>query len=310
MQGPLHINTPLFQIDASYSALKRPLLFKMDALQPTGSFKLRGVGLWCSRAVAQGARELVCSSGGNAGISAAYAAAKLGVAITVVVPETTSSHARAAIEAHGAAIRVHGSSFDHADEYARELAAQSGASYLHPFNDPLLWEGHATLIDEAVAAGAAFDCVITAVGGGGLLAGIVAGLKRNGLAHIPVIAVETVGAASLHASVVANQLVTLPAITSIATSLGARRVMQHALDLTKAFPIINLIVTDADAVTACLKFADYMRVLVEPACGAALAAVDVHSGRLLPFNRPLIEICGGCGTTLAQLTRWKQQFNL
>jgi L-serine/L-threonine ammonia-lyase len=310
MQGTMHIDTPLFQANASYSALQRPLLFKMDALQPTGSFKLRGVGFWCARAVDQGAQEIVCSSGGNAGISAAYAAAKLGVAVTVVVPETTSSQARAAIERHGAAIRVHGSSFDHADEHARELAARSGAFYLHPFNDPILWEGHATLIDEAVAAGAEFDCVITSVGGGGLLAGIVAGLERNGLSHLPVIAVETAGAASFYESVVAKRLVTLPAITSIATSLGARRVMQHVLDLSKAFPIINLIVTDADAVAACLKFADYTRVLVEPACGAALAVVDVHSDRLLPFNRPLIEICGGCGTTLAQLARWKQQFDL
>lgn len=306
----MHINTPLFEADASYSALQRPLLFKMDALQPTGSFKLRGVGLSCRRAVDQGAREILCASGGNAGISAAYAARKLGVPISIVVPETTSLQARVAIETHGAAIRVHGSSFDDADEYARKLAAQTGAFYLHPFNDPSLWDGHATLVDEAVAAGAVFDCVLTSVGGGGLLAGIVAGLARNDLAHIPVIAVETAGAASFYASVIAGELVTLPAITTIATSLGARRVMQHALDLTKTCPIISLVVTDADAIMACLKFADRMRVLVEPACGAALAAVDVHADKLRPFKRPLIEVCGGCGTSLAQLTRWQQQFDL
>lgn len=306
----MHTNTPLFETHASYSALQRPLLFKMDALQPTGSFKLRGVGLACTRAVDQGAREIVCASGGNAGISAAYAATRLGVPLSVVVPETTSPQARAAIETHGATVRVHGSSFDHADEYARKLAAQSDAFYLHPFNDPLLWDGHATLVDEAVAAGAVFDCVITSVGGGGLLAGIVAGLARNDLAHIPVIAVETAGAASFHASVAAGEVVTLPAITSIATSLGARRVMQHVLDLTRTRTIINLVVTDADAIMACLKFADRMRVLVEPACGAALAAVDVHAEKLSPFSRPLIEICGGYGTSLAQLSHWKQQFGL
>jgi hypothetical protein len=88
------------------------------------------------------------------------------------------------------------------------------------------------------------------------------------------------------------------------------KVMQHVLDLRKTFRIENLIVNDADAVAACLKFADYTPLLVESACGAALAAVDVHSNRLLPFKRPLVEICGGYGTTLAQLARWKQQFNL
>ncbi len=91
--------------------------------------------------------------------------------------------------------------------------------YVHPFDHPLLWDGHATLVDEVVARGVAFDCGVTNVGGG-LLVGIVAGLRRNGLAQVPVIAAETEGAASVHASVAAGEPVTLPAIASIACPVG------------------------------------------------------------------------------------------
>ncbi|MGO7426558.1 pyridoxal-phosphate dependent enzyme, partial [Rhizobium ruizarguesonis] len=182
------------------------------------------------------------------------------------------------------------------------------ATYVHPFDHPLLWDGHATLIDEVVAKGAKFDCVVTSVGGGGLLAGIVEGLKRNGLSDVPVIAVETEGAASLNASLRANERITLPAITSIANSLGARQVAQHVFDLPKHHPIESVVVSDADAVAACLKFADAQRILVEPACGAALAVADVHAGLLQRFDNPLIEVCGGIGVSLEKLAAWKEKF--
>jgi L-serine/L-threonine ammonia-lyase len=310
MTPNLHLTTPLLRADPAYSASSRPLWLKMDALQPSGSFKLRGVGRLCAHEVAHGAREIVCASGGNAGFAAAYAGRRLAVPVTIVVPETTSAEEQNAIAATGAVVQVHGTAFDEANVYALALAAQRRAAYVHPFDHPLLWDGHATLIDEIVAQGAAFDCVVTSVGGGGLLAGIVAGLRRNDLAHVPVIAVETEGAASLHASVATGERVTLPAITSIATSLGARRVAQHAFDLTRAHPITCVTVSDAQAVAGCLKFADAHRVLVEPACGAALAVADVHADLLARFERPLVEVCGGIGVSLGKLASWKQRFSL
>jgi L-serine/L-threonine ammonia-lyase len=309
MTEQMHTDTPLFELPPSYSASGKPLTLKMDALQASGSFKLRGVGLRCTRAVRNGATEIICASGGNAGFAAVYVANRLGVAVTIVLPETASPQARDAIAARGATIHVHGASFDDANAYALTLAAANpSAAYVHPFDDPELWEGNATLIDEVVRAGTSFDCVITSVGGGGLLAGIALGLERNGLADVPIIAVETEGAASLGASVAAGHLVTLPSIESIANSLGARTVAQHALDLATTRPITCVTVTDAQAVSACLKFADAVRVLVEPACGAALAVPDVHPELLGCFDHPLIEVCGGIGVSLDRLQEWKRSF--
>jgi L-serine/L-threonine ammonia-lyase len=280
----------------------------MDALQPSGSFKLRGVGRFCRHAVETGAAAIICASGGNAGFAASYAGRQLGVPVRIVVMTTTTAEAKRAIQALEAKVEVHGSVFDETDEYARGLAARTGAAYVHPFNHPLVWDGHATLVDEVVANGAEFDCVVTSVGGGGLLVGIVMGLRRNALSHIPVIAVETVGADSLHQSIAAGGLITLPAITSIATSLGARRVADEAFAVTKSHPVTSVTVTDAQAVAACLKFADEHRVLVEPACGAAIAVLDAHPELMARFERPLVEVCGGVGVSLRRLLEWKEMF--
>jgi L-serine/L-threonine ammonia-lyase len=306
---PLHLNTPLLPAPPQLFG-GRAAWLKMDALQPSGSFKLRGVGHLVQQRVAEGAKAVVCASGGNAGLAAALAARACGVPATVVVPQTTLPAVREAIVARGAQVHVHGSVWDEAHEHALALAAQLGAVYVHPFDDPLLWQGHASLVDEVVAAGAPFDAVVTSVGGGGLLAGIVEGLRRNGLAQVPVVAVETEGAASLAAALAAGKPVSLPAITSIATSLGARRVMQRAVDVAREHEVISVVVSDAQAVQGCMRLADALRVLVEPACGAAIAAVDAQPEVFSRFRAPLIEVCDGTGVTLAQLASWRTQFGL
>jgi L-serine/L-threonine ammonia-lyase len=306
---PLHLDTPLLHAPPELAGAGRRVWLKMDALQPSASFKMRGVGRLVQQRVAEGARAVVCASGGNAGMAAALAARACGVASTIVVPQTTPPPVREAIAARGAAVVVHGSVWDEAHAHALQLARELGAVYVHPFDDPLLWDGHATLIDEVVRAGARFDAVLTSVGGGGLLAGIVEGLQRNGLRRVPVIAVETEGAASFAAALAAGEPVTLPAITSIATSLGARRVMQRVVDLAREHEIVSVVVSDAQAVAACSRFADTMRVLVEPACGAALAALDLPAVQQR-FTQPLVEVCGGMGVTTARLAAWRTQLGL
>jgi L-serine/L-threonine ammonia-lyase len=302
--SPLHIQTPVLRAPPGLFAHPGPVWLKMDALQPSGSFKLRGVGRLVQQAVADGAREIVCASGGNAGFAAAYAAQAMGVPVTIVLPESSAKAVAETIAARGAHVIVHGASWDDAHAHATALADERGAAYVHPFDHPLLWDGHATLIDELVRDGIEFDAVVTSVGGGGLLAGIIEGLRRHGLHHVPVIAVETVGADSLHQSLAAGEAITLPAITSIATSLGARRVSDHALQLAREHPVTSVTVTDAQAVQACLRFADATRVLVEPACGAALAALDAHPGVFARLRAPLVEVCGGIGVTLGRLQSW------
>lgn len=300
MMKPLHLHTPLLR--AAPGLFSHPEVWlKMDALQPSGSFKLRGVGRLVQQAAADGATAIVCASGGNAGFAAAYAAGALGLPVTIVLPLTSSAAVAQQIAARGAEVLRHGAVWDEAHVFAVQLAEERGAAYVHPFDHPLLWEGHASLIDEVVAEGLDFDAVITAVGGGGLFSGIVQGLRRNGLAHVPVIAVETLGADSLHQSLTAGLAVTLSSITSIAGSLGARRVADEALRLAQSHPTNSVLVTDAQASAACVRFADAHRVMVEPACGAALAAVELHA---LGFKRPLVEVCGGIGVSLDLLKQW------
>lgn len=310
MPTPLHIDTPLLRAPPELFRGERTVWLKMDALQASGSFKMRGVGRLVQQRVAEGAKAVVCASGGNAGMAATLAARACDVPVTIVVPQTTAPAVREAIAARGASVVVHGAAWDEAHEHALALARAQGAVYVHPFDDPLLWNGHATLIDEVVRDGVAFDCVVASVGGGGLLAGIVEGLRRNGLRDVPVLAVETQGAASFAAALAAGAPVTLPAITSIATSLGARRVMPRLLDLAREHQIVSVVVSDAQAVQACTRFADATRVLVEPACGASIAALDVHRAVFGRFTSPLIEVCGGMGVSLARLAQWRADLGL
>ncbi|MDM4767804.1 pyridoxal-phosphate dependent enzyme [Pelomonas sp. SE-A7] len=299
----LHLNTPLLR--AAPGLFKHEEVWlKMDALQPSGSFKLRGVGHLVQQAAREGVREIVCASGGNAGFAAAYAGQALGMAVTIVLPETSSAAVAEKIAARGAKVLRQGAAFDEANAFAMALASERGARHVHPFDHPLLWAGHSTLIDEVLADGLEFDAVITAVGGGGLFCGIVQGLQRHGLHEVPVVAVETIGADSLAQSLQAGEAVTLPAITSIATSLGARRVADEALRLAQSHPTLSLTVSDAQATQACVRFADAMRVMVEPACGAALAALSVHEAELARFKRPLIEVCGGIAVSTSMLATW------
>jgi L-serine/L-threonine ammonia-lyase len=151
--------------------------------------------------------------------------------------------------------------------------------------------------------------VVVSVGGGGLLCGLLEGMHEVGWTEVPVLAVETEGAASFAAAVKAGHLVTLDRITSIATTLGARRVAPQALEWTKRHPITTWQVTDRDAVDACVRFADEHRVLVEPACGASLAAV-YNKAEPLEGLRPIVVIvCGGAGVSLSLLDKWKKMLN-
>lgn len=299
----LSINTPLLESLPLGRLNKTRVWMKMEAMQPSGSFKIRGVGHACEWHYARGARRFISSSGGNAGLAVAYAGRKLGVPVIVVVPESTPERARHLLSLEGAEVRMHGKTWAEANELALSLLNDEDA-FIHPFDDPLLWEGHASMIDEVVAEGLRPDVVILSVGGGGLLAGVDAGLRRNNL-NIPVIAVETVGMSSFHTALQSGHPVSLTQLTGVATSLGARQVCQRAFDLTREREIISLTVSDIQAVDACLTFLDDHRTLVEPACGAALAALYESQIDGSKFDNVLVVVCGGSTATNASLQGFK-----
>ena len=115
----LHIASPLIESRPLERSRGGRVLLKMDALQPTGSFKIRGIGLACQRLHAAGCRRFVSSSGGNAGLAIAYAGRKLGVPVTVIVPENTRERARNLIREQGADVIVFGQSWQEAHEHAQ-----------------------------------------------------------------------------------------------------------------------------------------------------------------------------------------------
>lgn len=295
----LSIQTPLLHSNKLSQLNQCQVWLKMESSQPTGSFKLRSIGRACESHARQGAKHFICSSGGNAGIAVAYAARMLNLKATIVVPETTSSKARDLIEQQGAELIVHGASWVEANTLALSLVDTDGV-YIHPFDDSLLWDGVAELIDEVIAEGLTPDAVVLSVGGGSLLSGVIQGLDRHQLA-IPVYAVETEGTASLHAAMQAGQHVTLEQVTGIATTLAAKQVCKQAFELSQNHNVHSLKVTDQDTVDSCLAFLDDQRTLVEPACGASLSVLYQQKIQFKPTDRVLVIVCGGAGIDLKQL---------
>ncbi|KKO63091.1 Phenylserine dehydratase [Janthinobacterium sp. KBS0711] len=299
----LHIETPLLNSRALSLHSERAIWLKLEALQPPGSFKIRGIGLACEEYARRGASRFISSSGGNAGIAVAYAGRQLGIPVIVVVPETTSERAKALIAQEGAEVIVHGAAWQEANALAQSMLTPQDA-FLHPFDDPLLWQGHAGMIDEVASAGLKPDAVVLSVGGGGLLAGVAEGLQRNGWDDVAIVAVETQGAASLAAAVAAREHVALPAVSSIATSLAARQVCAQAYAISQTRRLHSVVVSDRAAVDACQRFISDQRLVVEPACGAALAAVYGKAPELAPYRNVLVIVCGGVTATTQQLDHW------
>lgn len=305
----LHINTPLIQSTHVGKSLDANIWLKIETLQPCGSFKARGVGYACSKYVEDGAKALVSSSGGNAGLAVAYSGRCLDVPVTVVVPTTTKSRAIDLIKHEGAEVIIQGENWDAAHTYATELTQKKEAAYIHPFDDPYIWTGHASIIDEIADANITPDAIVLSVGGGGLLCGVVEGLQRNNWHDVPILAVETKGADSLSAASLANQHIGIDNITSIATTLGAKKVAQQAFNCLHEHPTTSYVVTDKDAVNACYRFLEDHKLLVEPACGASLAAVYQECAFLENKRNILVIVCGGAGITVEQLQAWQKQFS-
>jgi L-serine/L-threonine ammonia-lyase len=302
----IHVETPLWESPSLSAVIGAPVHLKMEAFQPVGSFKARGTGLACVDSWENGATSLVSASAGNAGYAVAYSGRKIGIPVTVIVPKTTPVWLRDLVHGEGATVIVHGDSWDDAHAFGVKLAEQKNAAYIHPFDDPRVWKGHSSIIREIEEAGVRPGAIVVSVGGGGLLCGLLEGMHDVGWNDVPVLAVETEGAASFAAAIEAGRLVTLDRVTSVATTLGARRVAAEALNWTKRHPITPWQVTDRQAVDACVHFADDHRVLVEPACGASLAAV-YGKARPLEGLRPIVIIvCGGAGVSLQLLDEWKK----
>lgn len=304
----IHHQTPLLK---SYELEKKKglsVFYKMESYQPTGSFKIRGMENLCRHHLANGQRNFIASSGGNAGLSMAYVAKKLGANIQIVVPESTSEFMINKIRNLDAEVIVRGKFWDEANDYCLQQAKESNRVYVSPFDDALLWQGHASMIDECAKEMPQPTKIVVSVGGGGLLLGILEGLRRNGWEDTEIITVETYGTASFQKSMAKNELVTLPSINSIATSLGAKTVTPEVLKQAKLFKVLPSLVSDEECIRAMLSFLDEYNVLVEPACGASLAYPLFYNEKISKDDTVLVIACGGVNTSFRQLENYKMRF--
>ncbi|XP_033901082.3 L-serine dehydratase/L-threonine deaminase isoform X1 [Acipenser ruthenus] len=311
-----HLLTPLLESLELSKLAGTTVYLKMDNAQPSGSFKIRGIGHLCQKVASTGCKGFVCSSGGNAGLATAFVAKKLGVPATIVVPSSSSDLVIHKLRDHGATVQVFGKVWDDANEEAHRLADSEGLQYIPPFDHPLIWEGHASIVKELKAyLPTKPGAIVVAVGGGGLLCGVVEGLKEVGWEDVPIVAMETKGADCLNAAMKAGKLVTLPDITSAAKCLGAKTVCTQAFEYAQQESIISEVISDLQALQAVERFLDEERVLVELACGAALSAVYSgvtrrlqEEGRLpTPLGPLVVIVCGGSSISLAQLQEYQRQ---
>ncbi|XP_056677675.1 L-serine dehydratase/L-threonine deaminase [Monodelphis domestica] len=316
----LHVKTPLRDSMALSKVVGPTVYLKMETAQPSGSFKIRGIGHLCKTWAERGCEHFVCSSAGNAGMAAAYAARKLNIPATIVVPNTTPSLTIKKLKDEGATVKVVGETLDEAFELAKALSKNNpGWIFVPPFDDPLIWEGHTTIVKELKEdLPGKPGAIALSVGGGGLLCGVVQGLVEVGWKDVPVIAMETQGAHSLNSALKAGKLVTLPKITSVAKALGVNTVGAQTLKLSQEHPVFSEVITDQEAVRALEKFVDDEKMLVEPACGAALTAIyskvvqKLQAEGKLPakLSSVVVIVCGGSNISLDQLQELKRQLGM
>jgi len=302
----LHMETPLIESLPLGHTAGRKVLLKLECVQPAGSFKLRGVGALCEKLYAEGKRVLVCASSSNAGYATAYAARLLGAKAVIVAPEGSPEEALSAIRLLNAEVIVHGAVWYDANDLALELVRQDPEkAYVSSYDDPVLWSGHATMIDELAKQCDKPDAIVCSVGGGGLLSGILEGLDRNGWSDVAVIGCGAYGANAFAASMEAGKLTRIPAASSIITCIGAEIVTPRIMELSKTHNLGAYLTSDLRAVEACERFLDDHRLLVDPSCGVSLAALYENTPLLGNAKTVVSIVCGGVGIKLAKLRRMR-----
>jgi threonine dehydratase len=218
---------------------------KAELFQRTGSYKIRGPLVKLARlSQAERDRGVVCSSAGNHAQGVALAAARLGVRAVVCMAANATPSKVDATRGYGAEVVLHGSIWDDADEKARELVASEGLTYVHPFDDLDLISGQGTVGLEIQEDWPEVEVVVVPIGGGGLISGIAAALKRE--RDVRIVGVESSDGAAMQASIEAGELVTLEQCETIIDGLRVKRVGAHTFELVRR--LVDEIVTVPDDV--------------------------------------------------------------
>jgi threonine dehydratase len=265
--------TPIMRVSVD----GRPLVFKLEHLQLTGSFKIRGA---INKLLSLNVSEVVTASGGNHGIAVAQAAQLLSVNATVFVPVTAPETKTKRIEALGAKLIRHGNTYAEAATAARAL----GLTYIEAYNDPKVIEGQSTVTQEIVEDVPEVDSIAVAVGGGGLVAG--AALASGGR-HV--VAVEPENCCAMHNALNAGEPVDSQVRSVAADALGATRAGEFALEILRQSNVSSVLVSDEELLAARDRLWEEFRLAVEPAGAVAFAAFLKGD---VPGELPCVLLCG------------------
>lgn len=327
------INTNLIDVSNKYPGPCR-FLFKNELEQPSGSFKLRGMSKLIASAVekaqAEGSKnvQIYTSSGGNAGIAAAYASRHHNLPCKVVLPVTAKQAALDALTSLGATVIVHGAHWGEADAYLREEVMKKDqvanpdtiSVYCHPFDNQILWDGHADLVDDLANQLEDLDVkpanvkgIVCSCGGGGLYNGVVTGLKRNPqLSNVPVLVLETNQTPAFYNSVKAGKPVVLPKVETLSSSLGSPYISESTWEFFNSHSTFVETLDDLDAVQGAIDYYEDFGAFVEPACGVTMAVANRKQellsvfGDLGPDDVIVFIVCGGSGVVAETLDSYRE----
>ena len=271
------IKSPLEIAHNLSERLGNQVWLKREDLQPVFSFKLRGAynklaALDDSRL----AKGVICSSAGNHAQGVALAARRRGVEAVIVMPVTTPSIKVDAVRALGGNVILHGDTYDDAYAHARMLEKEQGYFFVHPFDDPDVIAGQGTIgLEILEQSGGEIDAIFVPVGGGGLIAGIAAGIKAV-RPDIRIIGVEPEDSSAMRDSVAAGKPVVLDHVGIFADGVAVRRVGDETLRLCREY-VDDFITVDTDEICAAIRdiFED-TRSIVEPAGGLSVAGLKKY----------------------------------
>jgi threonine dehydratase len=265
---------------------------KLEFLQVGGSFKARGA---CNRVLSAADEEVrrgvITASGGNHGLGVAYAASRRNVSATVFLPESAPQSTEKRLGGFGARVIRGGRTWDDAWQLAVAEAERAAALLLHPFEDREVICGQATLALELIEDAPDLDLAVVAVGGGGLIAGVGAGLRALRPAA-RLVGVEPSGATSMRDSLKAGRVITLERVDTIAGTLAPRAIGPNTLALATRLVERVVLVTDDELRAAMRRLWDELRILVEPAGAAAVAALCGGHVRIGDARSIVALVCG------------------
>jgi threonine dehydratase len=294
--------TPLDHAPSLSARLGNRIVLKREDLQPVFSFKLRGAYNKMARLPAAALkRGVIAASAGNHAQGVALAAQKLGCAATIVMPVTTPQIKIAAVKARGARVVLEGDGYDEAYAHARVLARQRRLTFVHPYDDPDVIAGQGTIAMEILSQHARpIHAIFVPIGGGGLISGIAAYVKRL-RPEIKVIGVEPVDADAMHRSLRAGRRVKLAQVGLFADGVAVKQVGAETFRLCRQL-VDEVILVDTDEICAAIKdvFED-ARAVLEPAGALAIAGAKAYVARTGIRNRTLVAVASGANMNFDRL---------